>query len=47
MIMTQQETDFTERFIGSAAQDIINNSPIPVCSIIPNIKRNTVVFTPY
>jgi nucleotide-binding universal stress UspA family protein len=47
MIMTQQETDFTERFIGSAAQDIINNSPIPVCSIIPNIKLNTVVFTPY
>jgi nucleotide-binding universal stress UspA family protein len=47
MIMTQQETDFSELFIGSAAQDIINNSPIPVCSIIPNTKRNTAVFKPY
>ncbi|MEX1187766.1 MAG: universal stress protein [Bacteroidia bacterium] len=47
MIMTQQETEFSERFIGSAAQEIINNSGIPVCSIIPSVKKNTVVFTPY
>lgn len=35
MIMTQQETDFTDLFIGSQAQAIINNSEIPVLSIIP------------
>jgi nucleotide-binding universal stress UspA family protein len=47
MIMTQQETDVTELFIGSAAQEIINSSEIPVCSIIPSVKKNTTVFTPY
>lgn len=35
MIMTQQEIDFTDLFIGSQAQAIINNSEIPVLSIIP------------
>lgn len=47
MIMTQQEQDFTDYFIGSAAQGIINNSDIPVLSIIPTIKKDTSVFTPY
>jgi len=47
MIMTQQETNFTELFIGSAAQEVINNSEIPVCSIIPTVKNDTTVFTPY
>jgi nucleotide-binding universal stress UspA family protein len=47
MIMTQQELDFSERFIGSAAQELINESEIPVCSIIPSVKRNTTVFKPY
>lgn len=47
MIMTQQETDFSDRFVGSAAQEIINTSEIPVCSIIPNVKKDTTVFTPY
>ncbi len=46
MIMTQQEVDFTQRFIGSSAQEIINNSDIPVISIIPSMKRN-IVFKPY
>lgn len=35
MIMTQQEQNFTDLFIGSSAQELINNSEIPVCSIIP------------
>ena len=35
MIMTQQENDFTDLFIGSQAQEIINKSDIPVLSIIP------------
>jgi nucleotide-binding universal stress UspA family protein len=35
MIMTQQENDFTDLFIGSQAQAIINHSEIPVLSIIP------------
>lgn len=47
MIMTQQELDFSERFIGSAAQELINESEIPVCSIIPSVKRNMLVFKPY
>ncbi|MFH1319216.1 MAG: universal stress protein [Bacteroidota bacterium] len=36
VIMTQQETDITELFIGSAAQEIINNSEIPVMSVVPS-----------
>lgn len=35
IIMTQQETNFTRMFIGSTAQEIVNNSEIPVMSIIP------------
>lgn len=47
MIMTQQEEDFIEYFIGSSAQEIINHSEIPVMSIIPSRKKDTTVFTPY
>lgn len=47
MIMTQQETNFTEMFIGSAAQEVINNSDIPVCSIVPNFNRSIYYFAPY
>ncbi len=41
MIMTQQEQNFTQLFIGSSAQEIINNSNIPVLSIIPSPKKDT------
>jgi nucleotide-binding universal stress UspA family protein len=47
MIMTQQEEDFTDFFIGSSAQGIINESDIPVLSIIPSPKKDTSVFNPY
>ena len=47
MIMTQQEVDFTQFFIGSAAQEIINTSDIPIISIIPTMKKNTSTFKPY
>jgi len=47
MIMTQQETNFKDRFIGSAAQEIINNASIPVCSVIPTVKKDLTVFHPY
>lgn len=47
MIMTQQEVDFTELFIGSSAQEIINHSPIPVYSIRPVKRKDTTVFVPY
>jgi len=47
MIMTQQEEDFTEFFIGSAAQEIINTSDIPVLSITPKPRKDTTVFVPY
>ncbi len=48
MIMTQQEIDFTKYFIGSAAQEIINHSAIPVLSITPKDKKDTTLFpNPY
>ena len=37
VIMTQQEVNPTEVFLGSSAQAIINNSDIPVMSIVPEI----------
>ncbi len=37
LIMTQQEVEWTKYFIGSTAQEIINNSDIPVLSIIPEM----------
>ncbi len=43
MIMTQQEVGFTDLFISSAAQEIINNSEIPVLSIRPFPKKDTTV----
>jgi len=36
MMMTQQEMDIHKYFIGSTAQDIINNSELPVLTIIPH-----------
>lgn len=36
MIMTQQEVDNKLLFIGSKAKAVINNSDIPVLSILPN-----------
>lgn len=47
MVMTQQEQDITELFIGSAAQDIINRSDVPVLSIIPAPKKDLSEFLPY
>jgi nucleotide-binding universal stress UspA family protein len=41
MIMTQQEVGFTDLFISSAAQEIINNSDIPVLSIRPIQRKDT------
>jgi nucleotide-binding universal stress UspA family protein len=47
MLMTQQEQDITEFFIGSSAQGVINNSDIPVLSIVPTPKKDTTSFSPY
>ena len=47
MIMTQQEMDWTDLFIGSQAQEVINNSEIPVLSIRPMLRKDMSVFTPY
>lgn len=44
IIMTQQELYWTELFIGSAAQEIINNSEIPVLCIKPVAKRDLTEF---
>lgn len=46
MIMTQQEGETTPLFIGSTAQGIINNSEVPVMSIVPKVKHD-VEFSPY
>ncbi|MEI7596568.1 MAG: universal stress protein [Bacteroidota bacterium] len=37
MIMTQQEKNWVKFFVGSAAQEIMRNSTIPVMSIIPDV----------
>lgn len=47
MIMTQKEEDVVERFVSSTAQEIINKSDIPVLSVVPMLKRDTMVFNPY
>ena len=39
IIMTQQEANFTRMFIGSTAQEMVNNSDIPVMSIIPKVRK--------
>ena len=43
MIMTQQELDFTEYFIGSTAQEIIDNSDLPVLSLTPEKKGPSIL----
>ena len=45
MIMTQQELVWTEYFIGTASQEIINNSEIPVCSVRPIERKDNLEFT--
>jgi nucleotide-binding universal stress UspA family protein len=47
MIMTQQENDFIEFFVGSKAQQVIHGSDIPVLSIRPIERKNTSSFVPY
>jgi nucleotide-binding universal stress UspA family protein len=42
LIMTQQEVDFTDFFIGSSAQEIILRADMPVLSIIPNSGKGRV-----
>jgi len=44
MIMTQQESDITEMFIGSSAQAIINGSEIPVMSVVPGNRKYEVTL---
>lgn len=44
LIMTQQEMVWTEYFLGSAPQVIINNSDIPVLSIRPVERKDTTEF---
>jgi nucleotide-binding universal stress UspA family protein len=47
MIMTQEEMYWTSFFIGSAAQEVINSSEIPVLSIRPGPERSKTIFVPY
>ena len=44
IIMTQQELVWTEYFIGTASQKVINESIIPVCSIRPIERKNMTEF---
>lgn len=43
IIMTQQEDDFTEFFMGSAATAFIRQSKIPVLSIVPRQLDNVII----
>jgi nucleotide-binding universal stress UspA family protein len=43
MIMTQQELNITEYFIGSTAQEIIDNSDLPVLSLTPGKKGPSIL----
>lgn len=40
VIMTQNETNITHLFIGTAAQEVINNSEIPVLCIRPMVRKD-------
>lgn len=44
IIMTQQELEFTDYFIGTASAHIINHSEIPVCSIRPMERKDLTEF---
>jgi nucleotide-binding universal stress UspA family protein len=46
MIMTQQEGEQTPMFVGSTAQGIINQSDVPVMSIVPSLKSDAHI-SPY
>jgi nucleotide-binding universal stress UspA family protein len=46
LMMTQQEVDFTDYFIGSAAQEIIRRAEMPVLSIIPGTAREPLALNP-
>ncbi|MFI5151628.1 MAG: universal stress protein [Bacteroidia bacterium] len=45
LMMTQQEVDFTDYFIGSSAQEIILRAEMPVLSIIPGTVKETLALT--
>jgi nucleotide-binding universal stress UspA family protein len=47
MIMTQEEMNWTKRFIGSAAQEVINSTDIPVLTIRPKEQPASIVVTPF
>jgi nucleotide-binding universal stress UspA family protein len=47
MIMTQEEMNWTERFIGSSAQEVINGTDIPVLTIQPAEQSTSIVVTPF
>ena len=44
MIMSQQDLAIAEWFIGSAAQEIINNSDVPVLSTRPMFRKDTIEY---
>jgi nucleotide-binding universal stress UspA family protein len=46
MIMTQQESDFTNHFIGSSAQSIIYNADTPVMSVRPVVTIGSIYDLP-
>ena len=47
MIMTQEEMNWTKRFIGSAAQEMINGTDIPVLTIRPTEQPASIVISPF
>lgn len=47
MIMSKQELSLKEFFLGTTAQQIINDSEIPVLSIRPMERKDTTSFAPF
>ena len=48
MIMTQdREIKWTEKFIGSAAQEVINNTDVPVLTIHPEKMPAGITLAPF
>lgn len=45
LIMTQEEVGIKDFFVGTSAQQVINSSPIPVLSVRPTEKKDTMVLS--
>lgn len=47
IIMTQQKKVLVDYFVGSTAQEVINNASIPVLTILPTVKLKPAMITSF